>query len=236
MESRILYLDDSGKPDRRHPSQALVLAGVAIDSEDYGAFSRRIAGAKSRFYPTRGRGRPQDWEMKSELFVKPNPWKRAKNRDFVQEVVRIMTTVTATTYSATINKSKMIQDLTLTSTMPLQLQCLIEHFEAECRSRNRLGIVVADWSSHHLDQHASRCVASYVRSRQMLFHPCVYYASSHVNEAIQVADLIAAVRRRTEEGDTTLSSLDSQIQSVIWSSAIGTTITGRQFQNAISMI
>lgn len=88
----------------------------------------------------------------------------------------------------------------LATTMPLQLQVLIEHFDAECRSLDRTAMVVADWSSHHFDQHASQCVASFAASRKLAIHPCVYYASSHSNEGIQVADLLADIRRRTCRG------------------------------------
>ena len=75
-------------------------------------------------------------------------------------------------------------------------------------------MIVADWSSHHLDQHASRSVASFVGSRRLDVHPCVYYASSHSSEAIQVADLISAIRRRSAEGDTRLASVDQRLGAI----------------------
>lgn len=78
MQTRILYLDDSGKPDPGHASKAVVLAGFAIDADVYPTFSRRILGAKKTFYPSRGL--PQAWEIKSAQVIKPNPWKRSKNR------------------------------------------------------------------------------------------------------------------------------------------------------------
>lgn len=89
----------------------------------------------------------------------------------------------------------------LSQTMPLQLQVLVEHFEVECRFHDETGMIVADWSSHHADQHASNCVASFVASRKLNIHPSVYYASSLATPAIQVADLLAGVRRRLAEGD-----------------------------------
>jgi hypothetical protein len=69
MRTRILYLDDSGKPDALHQSGAVVIAGFAIDSDLYATLSRRVIGAKSRFYPSRGG--PQSWEVKSTDIVNP---------------------------------------------------------------------------------------------------------------------------------------------------------------------
>lgn len=234
METRILFLDDSGKPDPNHASGAVVLAGLAMDSSLYPSFSRRIQGAKASFYPTRGA--PQDWEIKSDRIVKPVLWRRRKTKRFVQELIRIATTVDVSVYSATISKTRMIQALTLTTTMPLQLQRLVEHFDAECRTLGRMGMIVSDWSTHNLDQHASKCVGSYVRSRNIAMHPCIYYASSHGNEAIQVADLIAAVRRRTEEADSAMVTLDAQFHSVRPHRVLMPTWSGRAHTNAIRVI
>jgi len=88
VSTRILYLDDSGKPEKQHASKAVVLAGFAINAEDYSTLSRRVLGAKGKFYP--GRGVPQKWEIKSHEIIKPNPWKRAKNRNFCGEIVRLL--------------------------------------------------------------------------------------------------------------------------------------------------
>jgi len=170
VTTRILYLDDSGKPDTKHPSGAVVIAGFAIDADDYPTFSRRVLGAKRAHYPLRGV--PQAWELKSAEIIKPNPWKRAKNRAFVNEVDRLVRTMDGTAFSATIVKANMHHPMTLATTMPLQLQTLVEHFDAECRSLGRTGMVVADWSSHHHDQHASQCVASFAASRKLAIHPC----------------------------------------------------------------
>lgn len=94
-------------------------------------------------------------------------------------------------------------------------------------------MVVADWSSHHHDQHASQSVASFVASRRLPIHPCVYYASSHSNEAIQAADLIAAIRRRTAEGDQRLAAVDGQLNAIRARPTVGLTAAGRAFQNSI---
>jgi len=234
VDTRILVLDDSGKPDAKHASGAVVIAGVSIDALAYPTLSRRVLGAKGGFYPNRGV--PQGWEVKSADFVKPNPWKRSKNRQFASELARIVRGLDGTFYSATIVKARMKHPMTLATTMPLQLQCLVEHFEAECRARDAMGIVVADWSSHQFDQHASRCVASFVASRKLSIHPCVYYASSHGNEAVQVADLVAAVRRRTAEGDAALSALDATFASIRPGAPIPATVTGRPYANYINVL
>jgi hypothetical protein len=233
VESRILFLDDSGKPDRSHISQAVVIGGFAVDSERYPVLSRRITGAKGFHYP--GRGAPNRWEVKSRDIINPNPWKRAKNRAFVQEVSRILGSVNATVYTVTIIKARMIQNMTLKETMPLQLQAVVEHFDAECRALDRLGIVVMDWSSHDLDQHASHCVASFVATRHLELHPVVYYASSQSHEGIQVADLISAIRRRTAEGDSDMATVNTEFHAVMATQNVGATVAGRPFANGITL-
>jgi hypothetical protein len=193
-----------------------------------------ILGAKGRFYPNRGV--PQAWEVKSTDIVKPNPWKRAKNRNFATEVARIVESLGGTAYSVAILKSRMHHPMTLATTMPLELQCLVEHFDAECRSLGCMGMVVADWSSHQYDQHASQCVASFVASLGLSVHPCVYYASSHSCEGIQVADLIAAVRRRTMEGDGTLAEFDRRLSCILSTPIVRPTVVGRAFNNWIDLL
>ncbi|MGD0746321.1 MAG: hypothetical protein ABSB68_00745, partial [Acidimicrobiales bacterium] len=213
--------------------QAVVWAGFSIDSEDFATLSRRVSGAKRKFYNSRGA--PQHWEIKSSRLVTPNPWKRANNRNFAAELVRILRGVGATTYSVTMNKPNMINPMTLAATTPLQLQCLVEHFDAECRSMGRIGLVVADWSAPQSDHHASQCVASYVVAHNLRVNPCVLYASSLSNPAIQVADAIAAVRRRVAEGDTSLVALETDIQAVISMPGMLNTYAGRPFSNKVTM-
>lgn len=233
MQTRILFLDDSGKPDVAHPSGAVVIAGFAVESEAYGVLSRRVLGAKGRYFAARGV--PTAWELKSTDIIKPNPWKRAKNRSFCHEVHRVLADAGATSYSVTLDKAKMHHPMTLATTMPLQLQALVEHFDAECRALGQVGMVVADWSAHHQDQHASRCVASFVGSRHLNIHPGMYYASSHGNEAIQICDLLAGVRRRAAEGDPNMLQLDRSIRSLRGSSRPGRTVKGRAFTNQIAL-
>jgi hypothetical protein len=233
MSSRILYLDDSGKPEPQHQSKAVVLAGFAINAEDYGTLSRRILGAKGAFYP--GRGLPQSWEIKSPEIIKPNPWKRRKNKGFCDEAVRLLSTMGATTYAATMDKQRMNHPMTLATSMPLQLQILAEHFAAECQALGRTGMLISDWSGHQHDQHASQCVASFVASCRLPLHPAVYYGSSHSVEGIQVADLIAGIRRRASEGDANLQNLDARLAGIQTVQVTGRTCRGRPYANRISV-
>jgi len=207
--TRILFLDDSGKPDAQHVSTAVVIAGFSIPSDQVTLASRRILGAKAKYF--RGRGRPVDWEVKAGDIIKPNPWKRRKNRDFTDELIRIVGGLNGTIYSVTLDKAAMKHQMGLHQTMPLQMQALVEHFSVECQHHGETGMIISDWCSHQADQHASRCVASFVVSRRLKIHPCVYYASSHATQAIQVADLIAGIRRRTAEGDTSFVTTNMAI-------------------------
>lgn len=209
MSSRVLFLDDSGKPEQSHPSRALVIGGFSIPSAQVPALSRRMAGAKARFYP--GRGDPALWELKSYYLIKPNPWRRRKNRDFVDEATRIIRESGGTVYTVSINKRRMHHPMTLKTTMPLQLQALVEHFAIECAEHRETGLIVSDWSNHHDDAHASKCVGSFVTSRRLPLHPSVYYANSLTTQAIQVADLIAGVRRRVVEGDVRLAGINRRL-------------------------
>ncbi len=233
MRTRILYLDDSGKPDAGHVSRAVVIAGFAIDAEAYPTFSRRFLGAKGANYPSRGV--PQTWEAKSVDIIKPNPWKRKKNRLFVDEVARIVQSLGCTVYSVTLSKDRMNHPMTLATTMPLQLQALVEHFDAECRALHAAGMVIADWSSHQHDQHASQCVASFSASRRLNVHPCVYYASSLSCEGVQAADLMAGVRRRVAEGDPAIGAIDARLASIRSSATVGVTVKERPFSNKIAL-
>lgn len=235
MTTRVLFLDDSGKPDAKHPSGAVVIGGLAVPSGSVPTLSRRILGAKSKYLPSRGH--PASWEIKSASFIKPNPWKRRKNRDFIDELVRIVASVGGTFYSASIQKARMNHPMSLAQTMPLQLQALVEHFEVECRHNNETGLIVADWSSHQADNHASACVASYVASRKLQIHPSVYYASSLTTEAIQVADLVAGIRRRVLEGDANLAQVDTAMAKTrtISNPTALRTYKGRLYENQIRL-
>ena len=55
--TRVLFLDDSGKPSRADGTKAVVIGGFSIPSENVPSLSRKIAGAKSRFFPNPDRSR-----------------------------------------------------------------------------------------------------------------------------------------------------------------------------------
>jgi hypothetical protein len=207
-----------------------VIAGFSIPSDAVPTHSRRVLGAKAKFFSQRGN--PSAWEIKAADVIKPNPWKRSKNREFASEIVKIVSNLGGTCYSTSIEKAKMNHPMGLSQTMPLQLQVLVEHFEVECRFHNETGMIVADWSSHHADQHASNCVASFVASRKLNIHPSVYYASSLGTPPIQVADLLAGTRRRVAEGDQSLLPLQVQMDRSISvpPGRAPATITGRRYQ------
>ena len=118
--TRILFLDDSGKPSAADTSKAVVIGGFSIPSQNVRSLDRRIAGAKARFYP--GRGDPGKWELKAQRTINPNPWNRSKNRNFVKEVLRILGQLDATVYTVTIDKRRLHHEMTLDTTTPLQLQ------------------------------------------------------------------------------------------------------------------
>ena len=204
-----VVLDDSGKPEFSHPSRGLVIGGFSVPSSQVPHLSRKVAGAKAKFYPDRGD--PALWELKSSDIIKPNPWKRRKNRDLAHELLRIVQEARGTVYTVSIDKRQMHHPMTLKTTMPLQLQVLVEHFAVECSAYRETGLIVSDWSNHHHDAHASKCVGSFITSRRLPLHPSVYYANSLTTPAIQVADLIAGVRRRVVEGDRRLATLNRRM-------------------------
>ena len=203
--TRLLFLDDSGHPALNYGSDAVVIGGAAIASGDVAALNRRLLGAKARIFP--GRGQPSGWEIKAADTVRPNRWNRSKNRALVAEVVRILRRLGCTTYTATIAKSRMKHAMSQHTTMPLQIQCLVEHFAVECNLHGEVGAVVMDRSDQALDAHASRCAAGYISSQGLPLHPGVYYADSVASQAVQAADLVAGVHRRVVEGDPNLQTL-----------------------------
>lgn len=233
--TRVLYLDDSGKPHPSDSTGAVVIAGFSIPSAESQTLHRRIAGAKSHFFGQRGD--PSGWEIKSSKMI-PRRWRRStRYRNFVDEVLRILGTLDCTVYSVSIEKRNMAHQMKLSTTMPLQLQVLIRHFTRECEAEGATGMIVSDWSNQGLDSHANKCVASFVVSRHLSHHPGVYYTDSAVSHAIQVADLIAGIRRRAVEGDADMRLLDSRLASIRSESAViaGPTQEGRPYENKIAL-
>jgi hypothetical protein len=117
-----------------------------------------------------------------------NPRRRrsARFRKFVLEVLRILEGLDGTAYSVSIDKRTITHEMRLSTTMPLQLQVLVDHFIEECQAESGTGMIVSDWSTKGLDSHANKCISSYVASRRLDHHPGVYYtdsASSHGNSS-----------------------------------------------------
>lgn len=231
----VLFLDDSGKPDARDSSKAVVIGGFSIPSASVPTLSRRVAGAKSRYFPHLGD--PSTWEVKATLLISPNSWRRSRNRGFLGEVSRILGAFGCTVYTVSIDKRRMHHPMNLKATMPLQLRALAEHFAVECGERREMGLIVSDWSSHDLDTHASGRVASFATGWDLPLHPSVYYADSLSSHAIQVADLVAGVRRRVIEGDGDLQELDAALATIRALPADSglTTHAGRAYTNRITL-
>lgn len=217
--TRMLFLDDSGHPAPNDSSGAVVIGGLAVSSDAVPVLSRRVSGAKGRLFP--GRGRPANWEIKATNTIRPNPQRSKRNRDLVQEILKIIGSLKCTAYTASIDKSKMLHRMSPKTTMPLLMQALVEHFAVECRSGAAVGLIVMDRSSHGLDTHASHSVASYTATQRLPIHPTVYYADSATSPAIQVADIISGVRRRAIEGDAAMQVLDNDLAGFQWRSLVG---------------
>lgn len=232
--TRLLFLDDSGHPAPNYGSGAVVIGGVSVASGDVAALNRRLLGAKARIFP--GRGQPSAWEIKATGTIRPNRWSRPKNRALAAEVVRIMRRLGCTTYTAAIVKSRMKHAMSQHTTMPLQVQCLMEHFAVECNLHGEVGAVVMDRSDQALDAHTSRCAASYIASQGLPLHPGVYYADSIASQAIQAADLVAGTRRRAVEGDPNLQALSRSLAALRPAALTGApTHTERPWTNEITL-
>ena len=207
--TRFLFLNDSGHPAPNYATEAVVIGGFSVASGDVATISRRLSGAKGGIFPERGQ--PSRWEVKAAHMIRPHLWKRPRNQQLADEIVAILRGLECTVYTASISKARMHHQMTQRTTMPLQLQTLIEHFAVECAQHLAVGAIVMDRSNHAIDAHASHSAASYVVSQGLPFHPTVYYADSVTSQAVQIADLISGVRRRVLEGDTSLRSIDASL-------------------------
>lgn len=231
--TRMLFLDDSGHPAPNHASRALVIGGIAVLSSRVPLLSNRIVGTKARLFP--GRGHPAAWELKATDVIRPNSWKRQKNRLLVREVLRAVRELDCTTYTVSIDKARMRHPMTPMTTMPLQLRILAEHFAAECAHRAEIGLIVMDRSDHGLDAYASRSVGTYASTHELPLHPTVYYADSKSSPAVQAADLIAGLRRRAVEGDAEMRRLDDDFAAERAQVTEGIrTHSGRRWTNRIN--
>ena len=234
--TRVLFLDDSGKPSVKDNTKAVVIGGFAIRSENVPEFSQRIAEAKIRHFPHLGA--PGKWEVKASQMVRPNQMRRRNNREFVGETIRILNHFECTVYSVSIDKREMHHPMALEVTMPFQVRVLAEHFAAECSHHSETGLIISDWSSNRLDALTSRTIAGFVSSRQLPLHPSIYFTDSLSSHAIQVADLVAGTRRRAIEGDAGLRQIDEVLRSIctVAGSDGVFTFAGRPFSNQIALI
>ena len=236
MSTRVLFLDDSGKPSLRHSSTAVVIGGFSVPSQHVAALSAEIAEAKLRFF--RNRGDPAKWELKSKRTIVPRAWKRAGVRGFLSDLTRMLDRFDCTAYAVSVDKRRMHHQMSLPTMMSWQVQVLVEHFAAECAAGDETGIVVSDWSNHQLDAHVSRSVGSFVIARSLPLHPTVYYANSTSSHAIQVADLIAGIHRRSIEGDVNMHPLDDRLAAIRSRAARSASAihSGRPYNNRIALI
>jgi Protein of unknown function (DUF3800) len=213
---RLLYLDDSGKTDPKHSSRFVLYAGLAVSDQEWANLHKRLTGAKAKFFPTRGAGRPNDWELKTADFLKRNPWQRKKNRDFCYELVRILRRSDCSVYAVAAEKARATRTLDETWLVPLMYQRLTAKFIDEVSQKaDSPGAIVCDWTSYKLDHHISACVQSYAVSRG--YHELlggVTYGSSSSFTAIQAADLISGAFRIWYEGGTHLDGLIEQLTAL----------------------
>lgn len=212
---RLLYLDDSGKTDPKHLSRFVVFAGLSFDDRDWHTINKRITGAKAKFFPTRASGRPNAWELKTADFLRPNPWKRKKNRDFCYELTSILRRSSCSVYAIAAEKAKSNTPLNETWLVPLMFQRAVAKLIDEVRQRQEIAKIVCDWSSYKLDRHISNCVGSYAVSRGFTeIIGDVSYASSASSTIVQAADLIAGAFRIWHEGGTRLDPLITKLTAL----------------------
>ena len=210
--TRVLFLDDSGKPSFSHPSRAVVTGGFSVPSQLVPELCTAINRAKSALFPERGS--PYGWEMKSRLALKSFGRRRSRQALLVDELAGTLSRLKCTTYTVSIRKDSTHHELSLKNTMPLQLTVLAEHFAVECQTRGENGILVSDRGGYALDSHASQQVARFSTARDLPVHPCVYFADSLGLPAIQLADLIAGARRRAIEGDRNSASIAARVAAI----------------------
>jgi Protein of unknown function (DUF3800) len=212
----MLYLDDSGKTDPKHPSKYLVYAGLSFNDADWRTLSNRITGAKAGFFPKRAKGRPDDWELKSVDFLVRNAWQRKNNREFCYELVSTLKRSGCSVYGCIAEKARARRRLAETWLVPLMFQrAMAKLYDEMQQTDNATAMIVCDWSSYKLDHHISDCVGSYAVSRGLdgVFSG-VSYASSASTPLVQTADLIAGAFRISYEGGTHLDPLIAKLSAL----------------------
>ncbi len=195
----ILYLDDSGKIHPNDPAKVAVFAGFAVAEDNWHRLVRQLNGAKSSHFPARGK--PNDWEVKSDDFLTTNNWLRAKKRNFCFELVSILDRNGCKVYSMSLEKAKAKDPLEEDKFVPLMIQRLIGRYHDQLATSGQTGSVVCDWSTHQMDHHITRCVSAMAVTQAMdALRGGVTYGSSAGLPPLQVADIIASTFRRHAEG------------------------------------
>lgn len=157
---------------------------------------------------------------------------------FAMEIVRILERLSCTVYTASIDKRRVFHEMEPEAAMLLQLRGLSEHFAVECALNNEIGLLVSDWSGKRLDAMVSRNLARFNSRNELPLHPSVYFSDSVSSQAIQVADLVAGVRRRVLEGDRQIQDLAAafgEVRSLPQEVELRTH-TGKRFSTAIQII
>ena len=154
------------------------------------------------------------------------------------EIVRILERLDCTVYTASIDKRRGLHEMQPEAAMLLQLRGLSEHFAVECALNHEIGILVSDWSGKRLDAIVSRNLARFNARNELHLHPGVYFSDSVSSQAIQVADLVAGVRRRMLEGDRQIRDLAAAFEGVrsLPQQVEMRTHTGKRFSTSIQII
>jgi hypothetical protein len=213
---RYLYLDDSGKVQSTHPSEAVLCAGLSVAGDRWHSVVREITGAKARFVP--GRGHPARWELKGAEMASPNGWRRSANQDLCFELVDILARNDCSIYSVGFRKRNATKALSETWAIPLCFQVIAAKFACELDSRRCGGTIVSDWTSYTMDHSVSETVQSYVLSRRLMnLTGGVTFGSSKSLAMIQVADVIAYTLRTSLEGAVHHAALATALKRLLWS-------------------
>ncbi|MBL8864793.1 MAG: DUF3800 domain-containing protein [Planctomycetia bacterium] len=213
---QILYIDDSGKVHPNDPAKVAVFAGFSVREDRWHKLIRQISGLKGHFAPKR---KPHEWEIKSEYFLTPDKWQRAKNRKFCFELVSILKRNDCRVHAITLEKAKANDQLTEEKFVPIMLQRLVGKFHHQVEGGRDTGSVVLDWSTHQMDHHITQCVISMTVVRQMVnLIGGVSYGSSSALPPLQVADIVASTIRRDAEGQPHVAELAAAFRELRYES------------------
>jgi hypothetical protein len=157
--------------------------------------------------------------VKSEDFLAPNSWLRAKRRRFCFELASILRRNHCRVYAITLDKAKVNDPLTEEKFVPIMLQRLVGKFHHQVQGDHDTGSVVLDWSTHQMDHHITQCVISMTVVKQMVaLVGGVSYGSSAALPPLQVADLIVSTFRRQAEGQPHVSELAASFSTLQYNS------------------